>query len=77
MKVLAVLVVLGLSSQAASAITCDQVRNYVGTYGASAALAYAKKIGVTAEQIRAARSCLRRAAKDDPRTGGPREIFER
>jgi recombinational DNA repair protein RecR len=77
MKVLATITMLCVLSQPATAVTCDQVRSYVGTYGVAAALSYAKKIGATAEQIRDARSCLLRASKDQPRTGRTPEVFER
>jgi hypothetical protein len=77
MKAFAIFGMVCMLSQPATAVTCDQVRSYVGTYGVAAALSYAKKIGATAEQIRDARSCLLRASKDQPRTGKAREVFAR
>ena len=66
-----------MSSQPAAAITCKEVRSYVATYGASAVLIYAKKIGATPAQIREGRACLRRAASDEIRSARREETTER
>lgn len=77
MKAFALAGLVCMLSQPASAITCEDVRYYVETYGTAATLAYAKKMGVTAEQIRDARICLRQASRSERRSFRGREVFER
>jgi hypothetical protein len=59
MRLLALLGLLSLMSWPAAAITCDEVRGYVRTYGAPAVLAYVHQLGATPAQIRQGRSCLK------------------
>lgn len=67
MRCLAVLGFVCLVAEPAAAMSCDQVRYYVDTYGASAVIAYAKKIGASSSQIREGRACLRRAVIETSR----------
>jgi hypothetical protein len=73
MRSFAALAVVGLACQPAAAITCEQVRHYVDTYGASVVLAYAKKVGATPQQIREGRACLRRVVKREEARNDARE----
>jgi hypothetical protein len=59
MRVLAILGFISVLSQPAAALTCEQVRGYVETYGMSAVIVYVKSIGATPEQIAQGRACLR------------------
>lgn len=77
MRLLAILGFVCLAIQPAAAITCEEVRTYVQTYGASAVLIYAKKIGATPAQIREGRACLRRAASGEIRSARREETAER
>lgn len=77
MKAFALAVLVCVMSQSAMAFTCKDVRYYVETYGAAATLAYAKKMGATADQIRDGRACLRRASRSFARTSRFREVVER
>ncbi len=77
MRVVALAGLVCLLSQSASAFTCEDVRYYVETYGSAATLAYAKKMGATAEQIRAGRACLRQVSRNEARPRRTREVFER
>jgi hypothetical protein len=63
MRIFAILGFILVMSQSAAAITCEEVRNYVQTYGASAVLIYVKSIGATPEQIAQGRACLRRGLR--------------
>jgi hypothetical protein len=72
-KLFAVLGFACLACQPAAALSCDEVRTYVQTYGASVVLIYAKKNGATPQQIREGRACLRESAKDDFRRSASRE----
>jgi hypothetical protein len=47
-----------LSSRPAAAMTCEEVRGFVQTYGVSLVLAYAKSTGATPLEIRRGRACL-------------------
>jgi hypothetical protein len=74
------LVILGFACmlcQPASALSCEEVRGYVQTYGAAAVLAYGKSIGASPQQIRAGRSCLHRGWKSGFRRSASRESLER
>lgn len=63
MRVLAILGFISVLSQPAAALTCEEVRGYVQTYGASAVMVYVKSIGATSEQIARGRACLRRGLR--------------
>jgi hypothetical protein len=73
MRLFAILGFACLACQPAAAISCDEVRTYVQTYGASVVLAYVKRIGATPQQIREGRACLRDGAKSDFRRSASRE----
>jgi hypothetical protein len=78
MKTIVALGFVALACQPATAITCEEVRHYVETYGAAMVLTYAKKVGATPQQIREGRACLRYTAKrEQARTGARDEIVER
>ncbi len=62
MKVFAAMSLMCLLGQPASAITCEQVRGYVQTYGLSAVMAYVRSAGISAEEVERGRACLRREA---------------
>jgi hypothetical protein len=74
MRTFAALGVIAFACQPAAAVTCEQVRQYVETYGAAVVLAYAKKVGATPQQIREGRSCLRRVVKREAAQTEAREV---
>jgi len=70
MKVVAVASLVCLLSHPAGAITCEQVRGYVQTYGITAVMAYVKNAGISAEEVERGRACLRRDANRHRRQAG-------
>ena len=77
MRLFMILVFACLLSRPAVAISCDEVRGYVRTYGASAVLSYVKRIGATPQQIREGRACMRRDGQRNFRRSASRETIER
>jgi hypothetical protein len=78
MRTFAALGLVAFACQPAAAITCEQVRHYVETYGAASVLAYARKAGATPQQIRAGRACLRRIVeREEARTEARQFTVER
>jgi hypothetical protein len=77
MKCLAIAGLLLLACRPAAAITCDDVRTYVKTYGVVAVLAYVKRIGATPAQIREGRACLRHNADNEIRSASREMTIER
>ena len=61
MRVFVILGLVCLLSRPASAMTCEEVRGFVQTYGVSLVLAYAKSTGATPQEIRRGRACLHEA----------------
>jgi hypothetical protein len=72
MKLLAVVGLVSLLSQPAGAITCEQVRGYVQTYGIAAVMDYVKKAGISEEEVQRGRACLRRDIRGHRRQLGSR-----
>jgi hypothetical protein len=72
MKFLAILGFACMLCQPASALNCAEVRDYVQTYGAAAVLAYGKRVGMSAQQIRAGKACLYRGWKSGFRRSASR-----
>ena len=60
MRVFAVVSLACLFTHPAGAITCEQVRGYVHTYGLTAVMAYVKSAGISAEEVERGRAYLRR-----------------
>lgn len=60
MRVFAVVSLVCLLGQPAAAITCEQVRGYIQTYGITAVMAYVRSAGISAEDVQRGRACLRR-----------------
>jgi hypothetical protein len=61
-KLLVVMSFACLFANPAAAITCEQVRGYVQTYGLKAVMDYVKNNGIPAEEVARGRACLRRDA---------------
>jgi hypothetical protein len=74
MRTLVAFGIATLACKPAAAITCEQVRHYVETYGAAVVLAYARKAGATPRQIREGRACLRRVVKREEAQSDAREM---
>jgi hypothetical protein len=77
MRFLAILGFACLLCQPAAALSCEEVRGYVQTYGAAAVLAYGKRLGMSPQQIRAGRACLYRGWRSGFRRSASREMAER